>query len=83
MARLRYRVIEDDCKGTIKWYSIEKNFGFILPQDDKDEDVFLHSSYVRGTWCPMEGDSVTFKLAVDNITSRVYAVDVHYAGAAK
>lgn len=33
-------------KGVLKWYSKEKGFGFIIP-DDGGKDVFLHANDVK------------------------------------
>lgn len=33
-------------KGVLKWYSKEKGFGFIIP-DDGGKDVFIHVNDVR------------------------------------
>lgn len=35
-------------KGVLKWYSQQKGFGFIIP-DDGGKDIFLHSTDVRNS----------------------------------
>jgi CspA family cold shock protein len=50
-------------QGTVKWFSEEKGYGFITP-DDGGEDLFVHYTGVRGTGFRSlkEGQKVTYDL---------------------
>jgi CspA family cold shock protein len=47
--------------GTVKWFSSEKGYGFIEPQDGSD-DVFVHRNNVGGMDDILQdGESVEFE----------------------
>jgi CspA family cold shock protein len=49
-------------QGTVKWFSDEKGYGFISP-DDGSEALFVHYTGIEGSGFKTleEGDTVTFE----------------------
>ncbi len=49
-------------KGTVKWFSNQKGYGFITPEDGKD--VFVHHTAIQGDGYKTleEGQKVEFEI---------------------
>ena len=50
-------------KGTVKWFNVDKGFGFITPVDGGN-DLFVHHSEIRGDGAASlnEGQQVEFEI---------------------
>ena len=51
-------------EGMVKWFSEEKGYGFISP-DDAGEDLFVHYSHIEGSGYRSleEGETVIYEVA--------------------
>jgi CspA family cold shock protein len=66
-------------KGTVKWYSIRKGYGFIQPGDGS-KDVFVHVSALErsGIRTLSEGQRVTFELQGQDLGGRPEARGIRF-----
>jgi len=50
-------------RGTVKWFSDQKGYGFVTPEDGS-KDVFVHHSAIQGDGFKslQEGQSVEFEI---------------------
>lgn len=60
--------------GTVKWFNVEKGFGFIAP-DDGGKDAFVHISAVErsGLSDLREGQKLGFELVADRKSGKMSA----------
>jgi cold shock protein len=66
--------------GTVKWFNVQKGFGFIQP-DDGSKDVFVHISALEraGLSSLKEGQKVSFDLVADRRTGKSSADNLRVA----
>ena len=67
--------------GTVKWFNIQKGFGFIAP-DDGGNDAFVHISAVErsGLGDLREGQKVSFELVADRKSGKMAAENLQDLG---
>ena len=67
-------------QGTVKWFNIQKGFGFIQP-DDGSKDVFVHISAVEraGMQSLNEGQKVSYDIVADRRTAKSSAENLRAA----
>jgi len=59
--------------GTIKWFSPAKAYGFIVPNDPNQPEVFIHKSVVKSARKLVEGEAVEYEIDDSDIFDRVQA----------
>ncbi|KMO19007.1 cold-shock protein [Methylobacterium platani] len=66
--------------GTVKWFNVQKGFGFIQP-DDGGKDVFVHISAVEraGMQTLAEGQKVSYEMETDRRSGKQSAGDLRAA----
>jgi cold shock protein len=67
-------------KGTVKWFSDEKGYGFIAPEDGS-KDVFVHHSNIEGTGFKTLTEGATVEFEVREGQKGPEATNVVTAGA--
>lgn len=73
--------MNDDLQtGTVKWYNGDKGYGFILPDDTREPDVFVHASALpdSGLKTLREGQRVKFKITSER--GKIKATNIRLAG---
>ena len=55
-------------KGTVRWFNADKGYGFIIPDDDTENDVFVHYKSIQGAGYKKlnDGQRVSFETQIGN-----------------
>jgi cold shock protein len=63
--------------GTVKFYNVNKGFGFIQP-DDGGKDVFVHASALEkaGMRSLVEGQKIAFEVQADGRSGKMAAANL-------
>ncbi|GJD64542.1 cold-shock protein [Methylobacterium frigidaeris] len=66
--------------GTVKWFNVQKGFGFIQP-DDGGKDVFVHISAVErsGMQSLSEGQKISYEMETDRRSGKQSAGNLRAA----
>ena len=67
-------------KGTVKWYNVERGYGFIQPADGS-KDVFVHATALErsGMRALNERQKIIYELQTDRRPGRTSAVNLKAA----
>ncbi|MET7246479.1 cold-shock protein [Methylobacterium sp. EM32] len=66
--------------GTVKWFNVQKGFGFIQP-DDGTKDVFVHISAVEraGMQTLTDGQKISYEMETDRRSGKQSAGNLQSA----
>ena len=72
--------LDDMTTGTVKFYNVNKGFGFIQP-DDGGKDVFVHATALEraGMHDLVEGQKVTFETEPDRRSGKIAVSNIQAA----
>lgn len=61
--------------GTVKWFNVDKGYGFIIP-DAAGQDMFVHVSALRAGSSLQEGDKVRYDVGSNKGKSCATKVEI-------